>query len=138
MKLGIIGLPGSGKTTAFRALTGGIESGERKGHQEPSLGVVKVRDARLDYLAAYHKPKKITPVHVEYMDIPGIAGESKPGRSIGDRGLSVMRTVDALVHCVRFFDSAALGPADPVRDYKAVEDEMIFSDFAVVEKRLER
>ena len=92
----------------------------------------------MDFLAEYHKPKKITPVQVEYMDIPGITGESKPGRSIGDKGLSLLRTADALVHCVRFFDSAALGPADPIKEYKAVEDEMIFSDFAVVEKRLER
>lgn len=138
MKLGIIGLPGSGKTTVFRALTGGIESGERKGHQEPLLGVVKVRDSRLDFLTQYHKPKKTTPVQVEYMDIPGITGEAKAGTSIGDRGLSAMRTVDALVTCVRFFDSAASGPSDPIRDYKAVEDEMIFADFAVVEKRLER
>jgi ribosome-binding ATPase len=138
LKLGIIGLPGTGKTTVFRALTGGIESGERKSHQEPLLGVVKVQDPRIDFLTAYHKPKKVTPVHVEYVDIPGTAGDAKPGGAIGDRVLSHMRNVDALVHCVRFFDSAALGAAEAVRDFKAVEDEMIFSDFAVVEKRLER
>jgi GTP-binding protein YchF len=138
LKLGIIGLPGSGKTTVFRALTGGIEAADRKGHQEPGLGVVKVKDTRLDFLVNYHKPKKATPVQVEYMDIAGITGESKPGGGIGDRCLSFMRTTDALVQCVRFFDSAVLGPADPIRDYRAVQDEMIFSDFALVEKRLER
>lgn len=138
MKLGIIGLPGSGKSTVFRALTGGIESGDRKGHQEPGLGAVKVRDPRLDFLAAYHKPKKVTPVDVEYLDIAGLTGEGKPGRSVGDKILAHIRPLDALVHCVRFFDSASLGEADPVRDYAALEEEMVLSDLAVVEKRLER
>jgi ribosome-binding ATPase len=138
LKLGIIGLPGSGKSTVFRALTGGIESGDRRGHQEPTLGVVKVEDDRLDWLVAYQKPKKITPVHVEYLDIPGISGEGKPGGSIGDKVLSHIRPLDAFIHCVRFFDSPILEPAQPLKDYHSVEDEMILSDLAVVEKRIER
>lgn len=138
MKLGIIGLPGSGKSTVFRALTGGLESGDRKGHQEPGLGVVKVEDPRLDFLTDYHKPKKTTPVHVQYMDIGGLTGEGKPGRSIGDKVLAHIKPMDALLHCVRFFDSPALGPADPIKDFIAVEEEMILSDLASVEKRLER
>jgi ribosome-binding ATPase len=138
LKLGIVGLPGSGKSTVFRALIGGIESGERRGHQEPALGTVKVEDERLDFLVAYQKPKKITPVHVEYLDIPGISGEGKPGGSIGDRVLAHIRPLDAFIHCVRFFDSSALGPPDPLKEHRAVEDEMILSDLAVVEKRLER
>ncbi len=138
LKLGIIGLPGSGKSTVFRALTGGIESGDRKGHQEPGLGVVKVEDPRLDFLADYHKPKKVTPVNVQYMDIGGLTGEGKPGRSIGDKVLAHIRPMDALLHCVRFFDSPTLGPADPLKDFTAVEEEMILSDLAAVEKRLER
>ena len=88
MKLGIIGLPGSGKSTVFKALTGGIESAGRKGHAEPGVGVVKIKDERLDYLAGYHKPKKVTPAQVEYLDIAGL-GEGKPGQSIGDK---VLRT----------------------------------------------
>lgn len=138
MKLGIIGLPGSGKTTVFRALTGGIEIEERRGHHEPGLGVVKVVDSRLDFLAAYHKPKKVTPVHVQYTDIQGLTGEGPPGGSIGDKFLAHLRPMDALVHCVRFFESGALGPAEPLRDFKAVQDEMILSDLAIVEKRLEK
>jgi ribosome-binding ATPase len=138
LKLGIVGLPGSGKTTVFRALTGGIESGDRRSHHEPGLGVVKVEDERLDFLADYQQPKKVTPVHVEYLDIPGISGERKPGGSIGDKVLAHIRPLDALIHCVRFFDSVMLGPAQPLKDYRAVEDEMILSDLAVVEKRLER
>jgi GTP-binding protein YchF len=138
MKLGIIGLPGSGKSTVFRALTGGIESGERRGHQDPGLGMVKVTDPRLDFLADYQKPKKVTPVHVEYLDIAGITGEGKPGRSIGDKTLVHIRPLDAILHCIRFFDSPALGRPEPVRDYIAVQEEMILSDLAVIEKRIER
>lgn len=138
MKLGIIGLPGSGKTTVFRALTGGIESGDRRGHQEPGLGVVKVADERLDFLADYQKPKKTTPVHVEYLDIAGLSGEGKPGRAIGDEVLSHIRPLDALIHCVRFFDSPVLGEARPLVDFRSAQEEMILSDLAVVEKRLER
>jgi ribosome-binding ATPase len=139
LKLGIIGLPGSGKTTVFRALTGGIESSDRRGgQQEPSLGVVMVHDPRLDFLVDYQKPKKVTPVHVEYLDIAGITGEGKPGRSIGDKVLVHIRPLDALVHCVRFFDSSSLGPPHPLRDFNAAEEEMILTDLAVVEKRLER
>lgn len=138
MKLGIIGLPGSGKSTVFRALTGGIESGDRKGHQEPGLGVVKVDDPRLLFLEEHHKPKKVTPVNVEYADIAGMTGEGKSGKTLGDKFLAHVRPVDALVHCVRGFDSFSVGPADALKDYLTVEEEMILSDLASVEKRLER
>ncbi|MFH0822284.1 MAG: DUF933 domain-containing protein [Pseudomonadota bacterium] len=138
MKLGIIGLPGSGKSTVFKALTGGMEISERKGYQEAGLGVVTVDDPRMDYLAAYYKTKKLTPVHVEYRDIAGFTGEGEPGREIGDRVLSQIRPTDALIHCVRVFDSPLLGPPEPVKDLTRVEEEMILSDLAVVEKRIER
>lgn len=138
MKLGIVGLPGSGKTVVFKALTGGVEVLERKGRQEPGIGVVKVSDPRLDFLADYHKPKKITPVHVEYLDISGLSGDSKPGRSLGDKIIAHIRPVEALVVVLRFFDSPALDSPDPIRDYKRIEDEMILSDLVTVEKRLER
>lgn len=138
MKLGIIGLPGSGKSTVFRALTGGLESGDRKGRQEPGLGVVKVEDERLDFLVEYHKPGKITPVHVQYLDIAGLTGEGKPGREIGEKVLPYVRPLDALVHCVRFFDSPVTGPAQPLKELAMVEEEMILSDLAIVEKRIDR
>ncbi len=138
MKIGIIGLPGSGKSTVFRALTGGIESRDSKGSSTPGLGAVKVKDERLDFLADAFSPKKITPVTVEYQDIAGITGEGKPGREIGDRVLSHIRPLDAIVHCVRFFDSPVLGEAQPLKDWRLVEEEMIISDLSIVEKRLER
>lgn len=138
MKLGIIGLPGSGKTTVFRALTGATDVEDRRGRQEAGLGMVTVEDPRMDLLTAHFKPKKVTPVHVEYTDVPGLTGEGKPGRTMGDKFLALVRPLDALVHCVRDFDSPALGAPDAIRDYTAVEEEMILSDLAVVEKRLER
>jgi len=138
LKLGIVGLPGSGKSTVFRALTGGLESGDRKGHQEPGVGVVKVDDLRLDFLADHFKPKKVTPVQVQYADIAGFTGDSGPERTIGDKVLASIRPVDALIHCVRFFDSPSLGPATAARDFRSVEEEMILSDLASVEKRVER
>ncbi|MEJ2716228.1 MAG: DUF933 domain-containing protein, partial [Deltaproteobacteria bacterium] len=135
---GIVGLPGCGKTTVFRALTGGTGGGEPRGHLTAGLGVVKVEDDRLDYLAATYKAKKVTPVHVEYVDIPGLTGEGQRGKEIGDRILAHLRPVDALIHCVRFFDSPALGPAEPLKDLQRVEEEMILSDLAAVEKRIDR
>ena len=138
MKLGIIGLPASGKSTVFRALTGGMDPATGKGHREPALGVVHVDDERLDYLADHHKPQKFTPVQVEFLDIAGLTGEGKPGREIGDTVLGHIRALDALVHCIRYFDSPVLGAANPLQDFENVEDEMILSDLAVVEKRIER
>jgi GTP-binding protein YchF len=138
LELGIIGLPGSGKSTVFRALTGGAETSDRKSQHEPGLAAVKVDDARLDFLAAHYKAKKTTQVEVEYLDIAGITGEGKPGREIGERVLAHIRNVDALIEPVRFFDSSTLGPAEPLKDLAAVEEEMILSDLAIVEKRIER
>jgi ribosome-binding ATPase len=138
LKLGIIGLAGSGKSAVFKALTGGVESGSGHERNEPGLGVVKVQDDRLDFLADYHKPKKITPVVVEYLDIPGISGEARTGRSLGEKILPFLRPLDALVHCVRFFDSPASGEPQIERDFLAGEEELILSDMAVVEKRIER
>ncbi|MFH0959437.1 MAG: DUF933 domain-containing protein, partial [Pseudomonadota bacterium] len=104
----------------------------------PGLGMVKVADPRLDFLADYHKPKKVTPVHVEYLDVAGITGEGKQGRSLGDKFLSVIRPLDALVTCIRCFDSMSSGKPSPLADYKTIEEEMILSDLSSVEKRLER
>jgi GTP-binding protein YchF len=138
VKLGIIGLPGSGKTTVFRALTGGVEGSSKKSGQEPGMGTVKVRDERLDFLATHHRPKKVTPAQVEYLDIAGLTGEGKGGRTIGDKTLAYIRPMDALIHCVRFFDSPMLPPSDPEKEFQAVNEEMALSDLAVVEKRMER
>jgi GTP-binding protein YchF len=138
LKLGIIGLAGSGKSTVFKALTGGVESTARHGHQEPGLGIVKVEDKRVDFLADYHKPKKVTPAVVEYLDIPGISGEARTGRTLGEKVMPFLRPLDALVHCIRFFDSPALGSPTIQQDFLSGEEELILSDLGVVEKRIER
>lgn len=139
LKLGIIGMPGSGKSTVFRALTGGLEVSESRKHRDADVGVVGVSDPRLDFLADFHSPRKVTPVTVEYSDIQGVVGEELRGRTSAlDKFMSLVRPLDALVHCVRFFDSPSLGQATPIEDFSAMEDEMILSDMAVVEKRLER
>jgi hypothetical protein len=97
-----------------------------------------MEDERLDFLAHIYKPKKVTPVTVEYQDIAGFTPEGAAGREIGDRVLAHIRPLDAIVHCVRFFDSPTLGKARPLQDWRAVEQEMIISDLTIVEKRLER
>lgn len=139
MKLGIVGLPGSGKSTVFRGLTGLSQGEGRKSTQEPAVGVVKVEDERLDFLVASFHPKKITPIEIEFLDLGPTVGEGGgPGRGIPDRVIGTIRTLDALVHCVRFFDTPALGPASPLRDFSQLEDDFCLADLAVVEKRIER
>jgi ribosome-binding ATPase len=100
--------------------------------------VVKVEDPRLALLTEHFKPHKVTPVHVQYLDIAGLTGEGKPGHTIGDKVLSHIRPMDALLHCVRFFDSPILGPPNALKDFMSVDEEMILSDLDIVEKRLER
>ncbi len=139
MKLGIIGLPGSGKTTVFRALTGGIETSDTKGDREIRVGVVKVSDPRLDFLTSFHKPRKTTPVTVEYSDIHGFGEDRPKGLTTAlEKFMAMMRPLDAFVHCIRCFHSPLTGPADPIGDFRALEEEMILSDMAVIERRLER
>lgn len=144
MKLGIIGLPRSGKSTVFRALLGGSDpgSGSKKSPNDPTIGVVKVEDERLDYLTIKHNPKKTTHVHVEYLDMPnlgGAGGEQKRGEQISDQFLAQLRTLDAFLHCVRYFDAAILErESDAIGDFKRLEEEMMLSDLSIIEKRLER
>lgn len=141
MKLGIIGLSNAGKTTIFNALTGqnlettlyATVSGE------PSYGVVKVPDRRIDELAAIYKPKKITYATVEYVDYLGLTkGDVAQNRKVFD----LIKDVDAIVHVVRAFqDDTIMHPlqtVDALRDLETLELELIFGDLEFVEKRLER
>ncbi len=141
MKLGIIGLSNSGKTTIFNALTGqNIETTlYATVAGEPGYGIVKVPDVRIDSLAAIYKPKKMTYTTVEYVDYLGLTkGDVAQNRKVFD----LIKDVDAIVHVVRSFqDDAVAHPmqsVDALRDIETLELELIFGDLEFVEKRLER
>ncbi|HYA03230.1 MAG TPA: redox-regulated ATPase YchF [Syntrophobacteria bacterium] len=140
MRLGIIGLPGCGKTTVFNALTGSsVPTGDFSGGERgPNLAVVKVPEPRLAFLAQLHKPHKVTQVTVEYVDMGGLSGSADPEHELGESFLTAIRPVDALVHVVRNFHHPLHGPAHPAGDVQRVETDLILSDLIVIEKRLER
>jgi GTP-binding protein YchF len=137
MQTAIIGLPMVGKTSLFTILTGAHEDA-RVGTMEARVGVAVVPDPRLKALAGVFRPSKITHATIEYLDFPAISREAlrNPGF------LASLRVVDALAHVLRVFSSDTVphekGLVDPLRDLADVELELILSDLAVVEKRLER
>jgi GTP-binding protein YchF len=137
MKTAIIGLPMVGKTSLFTILTG-VHEATRVGLMEARVGVTRVPDTRLDELAKIFDPPKITHATVEYLDFPSISKEALRDPSY----LASMRVADALAHVLRLFPSDTVphekGSVDPLRDLEDVETELILSDFAVVEKRMER
>src|SRR5580765_30460 len=138
MKTGIIGLPQVGKTSLFRILTKAHLSDQAYANpREAHIGVAKVRDERLDRLAAMYKPKKLTHASIEYVDVGAIGQDAlKETAYIGH-----LRQVDALVHVLRASDDDAIphvGPIDPLRDIKNVEFDLMVSDLGQIEKRLER
>ncbi len=138
MKLGIIGLPNAGKTTLFNALTGSkAETGSySNAAAKANMGVAKVPDERLDWLADYYHPKKYTPATIEFVDIPGVG----KGQGKGNAALQAIRQVDALVEVVRCFenDDIFLEGADAARDAETLELELILGDIELVERRLDR
>lgn len=141
MKLAIIGLSNSGKTTVFNALTGqNLETTMYPTVSgEPNLGVVKVPDPRVEKLAGIFKPKKITHATVEYIDYLGLTkGDVDQNRKVFD----LIKDADAVVHVVRAFEDASvshpLKEVNPLRDIETLELELIFGDLEFVEKRLAR
>jgi ribosome-binding ATPase len=141
LKIGIIGLSNSGKTTVFNALTGQtLETAIYPTTSgEPAMGVVKVPDLRLDRLSEIFKPKKTTYATVEYIDYIGLTkGDTNQNRKVFD----LIKDVDAITHVVRAFENDAvihpMNTVNPLRDIETVELELIFGDFELVEKRLHR
>jgi len=140
MQVTIVGLPGSGKTTVFNALTGGTAEtgGFSGGRAAPNIGVVKVPDERLDRLAALFSPRKTTPADVTYVDVALPAGAAREG-TIQPDTLAQIRNADALLHVARAFDDPGNpSPADPWRDIDELDLEFTVADLGVVEKRLEK
>ena len=141
MKAGIIGLPSTGKTTIFNALTHGeapvSEFGGRR--SEANIGTIAVPDTRFDHIVEVCKPKKISPATIEVIDGAAPIGVETKQEKFGTDFFTGIRAVDALIHVVRAFESAAHeGGVDPLRDVRKVNDELMLADLTLVETRLER
>ena len=135
MKLGIIGLPEAGKSTLFEALTK-IIMDEASHKPEDRLGTIKVPDDRVDRLSAMFSPKKTIYAQVEYL-LPYIAAQ-KPGQRGDEAAWSTVRTCDALIHVLRNFKGYGGESPTPLQDFAKLNEEMIFADLLVIEKRMER
>ncbi len=143
-RAGIVGLPNVGKSTLFNALA--------RAHAptsnypfctiEPHVGIVTVPDPRLDRIAAIYKPAKVTPTHLEFIDIAGLVEGASQGEGLGNQFLSQIREVDLMVHVVRCFEAADIvhvtPEIDPVHDITIIETELALKDLETVTKRFEK
>jgi GTP-binding protein YchF len=137
MRVGIVGFAGSGKTTVFNALTRQSAETGFRGRERANLGVIKVPDRRVDYLADIYQPKKKTYAEISFVDMVGPEAASASG--LDARLVGEMRSADALVHVVRAFANPALARApDALRDLSDFESEMILTDLIQVEARREK
>ncbi len=144
MKIGVVGLPNVGKSTLFNAIT---EAGAESANYpfctiEPNVGIVDVPDERLEVLGKLYNSQKITPASIEFVDIAGLVAGASHGEGLGNKFLSHIREVDAIVHVVRCFDDSNIihvsGSVDPIRDIEVINLELALADLEQVTKKYER
>ena len=144
-KCGIVGLPNVGKSTMFNALTKS-KNAESANFPfctiDPNVGVVAVPDERIDKISVIAKSKKIIPTLITFVDIAGLVAGASKGEGLGNKFLSHIREVDAIVHLLRCFDSDEIQnvnkTVDPIRDFEIIETELMLADLESLEKRLSK
>ena len=142
MKLGIVGLPNVGKSTLFNSLT--KDKAEAANYPfctiDPNVGIVTVPDKRLQVLTELYQSQKTTPAVIVFVDIAGLVKGASQGEGLGNKFLSHIREVDAVVHVVRCFEDSNIvhvdGSIQPLRDIETIQLELIFSDLEILERRI--